>query len=67
MDQPRWRCKDGSWIDPWQMKMSHLRNCIAMIERNRFFRREWLPYLELVLYARESHYNLFHDGTDYYT
>lgn len=42
-----WECKDGTILAIEDMKTSHIKNCIAMIERSIKANRPWRPeYLE---------------------
>jgi len=47
-----WTTKDGELIRYKDMTTSHLINCKKMIERNKNWRTEFLPYIETELKRR---------------
>lgn len=52
MEQGIWRMKDGGLIQIKKMSSQHLRNTIAMIERNEALIEDY--YLDLLLGAKEK-------------
>lgn len=48
-----WRTKDGRIMTVAEMRTSHIKNAIAMINRHRNWRRNYLPRLQLELEIRE--------------
>jgi hypothetical protein len=52
MQDTVWTCRGGRQLLVSQMEDRHLHNCIAMILRNRNWRREYLDRLQLELLIR---------------
>jgi len=54
MHEMIWFTADGRSYLISQMDTDHIRRCIAMIERKRRWRRQFLERLRLELYIREN-------------
>lgn len=48
-----WVTREGEKILVSQMETRHIKNCIAMILRHRYWRREYLDRLQLELLIRD--------------
>lgn len=53
MQDTVWVCRDGRQILVSNMEIRHIKNCIAMIERKRNWRCEYLDRLQLELVIRK--------------